>query len=124
MEFIFMSDKAFRRLEEYHRSSIVGLLRRMDQLEKHMSVLVDQLVSEVAANKSATDSAVALLKLLMDKIQSGIDSGDLDKIQQAVNDVHADTGALAAAVVANTPAAPAPAPTPTGGSTPAPTPTA
>lgn len=119
MEFIFMSDKAFRRLESYHRDSMVGLLRKIDHMEKHMSALVDQLVATVKSESDVVTAAVNLLNALFKKLQDGISDGDIDQIKAVVDEAQADSKKLADAIVANTPAEPAPAPSPA----PAPTPT-
>lgn len=123
MRIIFMSDKAFRRLESYHRDSMVGLLRRMDKLEDHMSALVDQLVSTVKDESDVVTAAVNLLNALFKKLQDGISDGDIDQIKAVVDEAQADSKKLADAIVANTPAVPAPAPAPVPEPVPAPAPT-
>lgn len=84
---------------------------------ENMQMTLDDLKADVTAQRGVIDSAVALiggfagqLKTLADQLAaSGVDV-------QAINDLHAQisaaTGELAAAVAANTPAAPAPAPAP------------
>jgi hypothetical protein len=76
-----------------------------------MATTVDTLVAEVSAQTTVIQSAVTLLQSLHDQIVSaGTDQVALTKL---ATDLQANTDALSAAVVANTPAAaPAPAPAP------------
>jgi len=80
----------------------------------HMTAIDDaltQLKADVAALTTVEQSAVALLNGLTAQIQQLINAGGdpaktLADIQQVVSGVEADTAELAAAVTANTPAAP------------------
>ena len=72
-----------------------------------MSAQLEALTAAVAANKDVTDSAVALLSGLHTKLQELIDTGvDPVALQTLADDLSTATQALAAAVVANTPAEP------------------
>jgi FtsZ-binding cell division protein ZapB len=71
-----------------------------------MSQQVDALVAEVARVKTVNQSAKDLLVKLFALVQSAIDTGDMAKVQAAVNDLKAQDDDLAAAVTANTPASP------------------
>ncbi len=71
-----------------------------------MSQQIDALVAEVARVKTVNQSAKDLLVKLFALVQSAIDTGDMAKVQQAVNDLKAQDDDLAAAVTANTPASP------------------
>jgi peptidoglycan hydrolase CwlO-like protein len=92
-------------LEHLHRH-----LLRIDERTNNMSAATDRLTASVAALTSAEKSAVALLGQLAQLIRDNAeDPAALNKI---ADDIDADTTEIAAAVVANTPAAP-PAPEPT-----------
>lgn len=81
---------------------------QLDQIQKgilKMSKAVDDIVAEVAAMKTEVDSTKTLLEKLFAAWQTGIDSGDMVKMQQALNDLRAQKQELADAVIANTPAA-------------------
>ena len=70
-----------------------------------MSATVDSLVAQVAQIKTTGDSAIALLQKLFTLLQGAVDTGDMGKVQQAIDDLKAETQSLADAVTANTPAA-------------------
>lgn len=90
--------------------------RRFDKLEMYMAQVVDDLKAAVAAERTVVESAVTLLNDLMDQLKAAASNGDLSAVNDIVNDVKSQTGALAAAIVKNTPSAPQapsdPAPTP------------
>lgn len=65
---------------------------------------LDALTAQVAANGDAEAAAATLLQGLFQKLQDAINSGDPAKIQALTTQLKAQTDALAAAVVANTPA--------------------
>ena len=75
-----------------------------------MSQQVDDLVVAVAELRTVADSSEALLDKLFGIIQGAIDTGDLAKVQTAVDELKAEAAELAAAVVRNTPAEPPPTP--------------
>jgi hypothetical protein len=87
---------------------IISKLLKMDQ-----SVI--DLQAAVAAEQTVETGVITLLQQLTGQLQSGIDAGDLAAIQATTDQIKANTTALAAAVTANTPAAPAPVAT--GGAT-------
>lgn len=76
--------------------------------ETIMAVL-DDLTSQVAANKTVVDSALALIAGIADRIAAA--GTDPAKLAALTSDLKSEDDALAEAVAANTPA-PAPAPTP------------
>lgn len=71
-----------------------------------MSQVVDDLVAQVAAQKTVVDSVKTLLSQLFTLVQQGISTGDLAKAQQALDDLKAQDQALTDAVTANTPPTP------------------
>ena len=80
-----------------------GLLETILERILEMSQTVDQLVAEVASQTTVIGSAVTLLQSLHDQIvAAGTDQTALAKL---ATDLQANTDALSAAVVANTPAA-------------------
>lgn len=103
----------------YLLRTVAEILRRVKNLqheEIEVMASLTQLTADVAANRSAVDSAVTLLQGLKAALDAaGTDPTALARLSA---DIEASTAALAAAVVANTPAAPTPTPTP--GPTPGP----
>lgn len=85
------------------------LTRIYKQGEKIMASL-DALQKAVAAEDNVIDSALTLIQGMADQIKNL--TPDQAAIDALAADVQAKSDALAAAVAANTPAAPAPAPTP------------
>lgn len=71
---------------------------------------LDNLAAQVATTTSVEQSAILLIQGLAVQIgQAGTDQSKLDDLQKQLND---SASALAAAIVAGTPAAPAPVVTP------------
>lgn len=70
---------------------------------KQMNTDVQALIDEVANNTSVEASAVTLIQKLAGSI---LDSDDLAAIKDSAQKIHDSAGALAAAITANTPAAP------------------
>lgn len=66
---------------------------------------LDALEAQVTTVVDAEDSAIALLQGLFQKLQDAINSGNPARIQAVTDALKAKTDALAAAIVANTPAA-------------------
>ena len=75
-----------------------------------MAISLEALKTEVAANTTVDQSAVALLQGLTAKIQELIDASgntvDPAELQAIVDKIREDNASLAAAVAANTPVAP------------------
>lgn len=86
------------------RTSLTTLL----QGQAAMNQALTDLQAEVAANTNATQSAVALLQGLKTALDDAIAANDMDAVVAIRDSLHANTQALADAVVANTPAAPTP----------------
>lgn len=77
-----------------------------------MSTQLDALTAAVAANTTAADSAITLLAGLKTQLDAAIAAnaaGDGTALQALSDSLTAESTKLAAAVTANTPAAPAPA---------------
>jgi cell division septum initiation protein DivIVA len=77
----------------------------LKQGQETQMAAIDDLETEVKANGDAEDSAITLLNGLHQQLQDALNSGDPARIQAAVQALHDKRDALAAAVVANTPAA-------------------
>lgn len=82
-----------------------------------LSDKIDALIQQVAAENDVITGAETLLKTLNDELQAAIsnpgnDPALVQKIQNVIDTVTAKQSELAAAVAANTPAAPAPSPAP------------
>ncbi len=86
----------------------IRILRRLDQLERHMSAELDTLKAAVAAEDTAIASAITLLNGLKAALDAAIASGNPADLVALSTDIGNQTSALAAAVAANTPAAPTP----------------
>jgi hypothetical protein len=71
---------------------------------------LDDLTAQVARNSDVEDSAIALLQGLKKALDAAIASGNPAALTALSTQLGAKTDALAAAVVANTPATPSPAP--------------
>lgn len=74
--------------------------------EDHMAGELDLLTAEVAENSTVVGSAVALLQQLKALLDAAIASGDMTQVAVLAQQLSDQTDALAAAVVANTPAQP------------------
>ncbi len=84
-------------------STVFSILERL----KHMSQQLDDLTAQVTANTDVVNSALTLIKGLAAALEAaGTDPAKLDALKASLK---ASDDALAAAVAANTPAAP-PAP--------------
>lgn len=88
-------------------------LLRLDWIEREvlrMSQTVDNLVAQVAAQRTVIDGTKTLLSSMWTQLQGALDTGDLQKVQTALDDLKAQDAELAKAVVDNTPAARTPPP--------------
>ena len=97
------------------------MTKRMEQLNQKLEKImaaIDDLAAAVAAEDTEIASAIILLngipKLITDAVNAALAAGAtpamLAQITALATDVQANMAKLAAAVVANTPAAPPPAP--------------
>jgi len=110
-------EAALRRIE---RKLDLVLAAQGVELSRQEELLMDlnALASEVEQNGAAVDSAVALLSGLSQMLRD--QAGDPAAVQALADQIDANTQRLAAAVTANTPAAPAPAEPAPGEPAPAP----
>ncbi len=80
----------------------------LEKMERKIMVTLDDIVADVTEEKSVIQGAVTLLGQLSQMIKdAGTDPVKLQAVKDLIDSNKAD---LAAAVVANTPAAPPPAP--------------
>lgn len=86
---------------------IVALLSQLVKKVNTMSQVLDNLVAKVEALETVEASAVKLLGDLKAALDAAVAAGDLSAVQAIADRIGTDTDALAAAVTANTPAAPA-----------------
>ena len=84
------------------------LLRRMDaqsNREEKVLMTLAELKATVEAERTVIDSAIVLLNGLAQQLKDAIANGDPAAIQAIADELDAQSQALAAAVVANTPGA-------------------
>ena len=94
------------------QNEILLLLQGLATQGEKMSVELDTLSAQVAKNTTVEESAVALIQGLAQQIR---DAGtDPVKLKALTDSLSGSATALAAAVAANTPAAPTPPATPVG----------
>lgn len=68
-----------------------------------MATEVDNLAAAVANDTAVDTSAIKLLVQLSILIKNAASTGDLGKVQQLADNINANSAALAAAIMANTP---------------------
>ena len=90
------------RIERKCDQILVNLARE----ENVLMALIDDVAADVTAQTTVIDSAVTLLNGLSDQLAAAIASGDPAKVQAVKDSIDTNTAKLAAAVAANTPAAP------------------
>jgi hypothetical protein len=86
--------------------ALVNIEARLRHMERHIMAAIDDLRARVEANRSVVESAVTLLTGLKKALDDAIASGDPAALQAISDDLANETSSLAAAVAANTPAAP------------------
>jgi hypothetical protein len=96
---IHVHDETERKLDE-----IIFRLRRLDRLEREVIMDLTDLQNAVSANTDVVNSAVTLIGGLADQIEAA--AGDPAAVAQLAQNLRTNNDALAAAVAANTPAAP------------------
>ena len=89
--------------ESSEQREILRLLRQLVERSHIVSRELDALTAEVARNTTVDESAIVLLKGLADRIEEL--KGDPAALQALADELRAKNDALAAAVVAHTPAA-------------------
>ena len=82
---------------------ILDRLRQIQHMEAHMAGELDALEAEAKANTDAEAAAVALLGQLHDLLVAA--QNDPKRLQAVIDSLGTSKDALAAAIVANTPAA-------------------
>lgn len=87
---------------------LAQILVAVTQTETHMSAEFDNLTAEVHQNTDVTQSAIVAFNGLAQQLRDA--ANDPIKINALAAELDANSNALAAAVAANTPAAPAPNP--------------
>lgn len=80
----------------------------LTKLEMKVAGELDDLRREVEEDGTAVASAVTLLEGLKAKLDEAIASGNMQAVKELSDQLSSNTDRLAAAVVANTPAAPTP----------------
>ncbi len=97
-------------LREMDAKLDVLLARQANQLKREdtMAKTLDDVLADVQAETTVTQSAITLLQGLKAQLDAAIAAGDLGKVQQIADGIEANTAALSAAVSANTSAAPTP----------------
>ncbi len=90
---------------------IEAMLSNLTERLNPMALDRSRLSSEIAENNSAIQSAVTLINQIAQELRDA--AGNQDAVNALADQLDAQSNALAAAVVANTPAEPAPAPEPT-----------
>lgn len=83
--------------------TILALLTQLVQGEQKIMAILDDLTAQVTKNTDAEQSAIVLLTQLGDLLRNA--GTDPTKIQAIITQLDSSKEALAAAVVANTPAA-------------------
>lgn len=100
---LISNEEIYAKLEEMHQ-----LMQRhfsiIEQKETNLMSAVDDLQASVTAEDTVIDSAITLIKGLADALAAA--GTDPAKLAALKADIDAKAGALAAAVAANTPAAP------------------
>ena len=84
---------------------LADILTAILKLEKHMSAELDDLTAKVTASGDATDAAVILLTGLKAALDAAIASGNPAALTALSASLGTNTDELAAAIIANTPAA-------------------
>jgi len=72
-----------------------------------MATILEDLVREVAETRTVTGSAIALIQGLKAALDAAVASNDMSAVSAAIAELDAGQAELAAAITANTPAAPA-----------------
>lgn len=90
----------------YLDTAISEALTTITERINAMANPIEDLVREVQEQRTVTESAIALLQGLKAALDAAVAANDMSAVVQAVADLDAQQAALAAAINANTPAAP------------------
>jgi hypothetical protein len=85
---------------------VLALLQQLTRTETSIMASLADITTAVAAEKTVEDSVMTLLGEIGTHLKAAIASNDPVAMQAVVDQITANTAALSAAVVANTPAAP------------------
>lgn len=96
-------DKAFLR-QQFEEVRVI--LSRIEEILKKMPKELDDLTAQVAENTNVEQSALILIQGLAQKLQDAINAGNPAALTALQTQLKTSSDALAAAVAANTPAAP------------------
>jgi len=88
---------------EWKLNVILMQLRQILQKEDVQMATIEELQAEVAANTDVTQSAVALIDGLAQKLEDALAQNDPAAVQEVVDQLRQNSGALGAAVTENTP---------------------
>lgn len=90
----------------YKLDVLLLLTQRVLDRERILAMTLDDLKAKVEAENTVIGSAITLLGELKTMLDAAIASGDPTKVQAIADMIDSEQAALAAAVAANTPAAP------------------
>lgn len=90
--------------DEYIKSTLKLILNKLNKMTKEL----ESLIAAVAKNTEVEESAIILLHGLKEKLDQAIADQNLAVLQELSDSIGAEADKLAAAVAANTPAAPEP----------------
>lgn len=91
----------------YLDAAILQALQPIREGITTMATILEDLVREVSEQRTLNGSVIALLQGLKAALDEAIVRGDMTAVKAAVDDLEAQQVELAAAMLANTPAAPA-----------------
>ena len=84
-------------------ASFIYLKNTIKKGFKHMAATLDDILAEIAGLKTVNDSIIELVVKIKGLLDAAIATGDMEKVQTAVDELEAEKARIAAAVVANTP---------------------
>jgi hypothetical protein len=88
-------------------SALTRALAPITERLNQMATILEDLVREVAETRTVTGSAIALIQGLKAALDAAVAANDMTAVAAAVAELDAGQAELAAAITANTPAAPA-----------------
>lgn len=102
---------------ELSLARIERLLLTLTREEMKMSTWIEDLAAQVEANTNAETSAITLIQGLVTQLENVQAAGDLSKLPAITQALKSSGDALAAAILANTPAGPVTTPAPAAAAT-------
>lgn len=100
-----------RRSNASKLNELLTYSRVLNQKVNLIMAILDDLEAQTAANTDVINSVEVLVQDLAAKLQAALDSGNPARVQAVIDALKAKDEELAAAVAANTPAAPPAEPT-------------